>query len=170
MLWYHLYNGDTPSDITVQPSHDAVSLLPHLAIINGGFIRGDTIYPTGYMLTYKDLSHEFPFQRATVVVQITGADLLRGIEQHLYTFPNPSGSFPHFSHGMSIIIDTNRKQYHRVVCATLFDTPIDETQMYNIVISSFIKDGGDACDAYKLGVDITKPSLKVRFVIVVVTT
>uniref|UniRef100_A0A0A9Z966 Apyrase n=1 Tax=Lygus hesperus TaxID=30085 RepID=A0A0A9Z966_LYGHE len=72
--------------------------------------------------------------------------------------------------GMSIIIDTNRKQYHRVVCATLFDTPIDETQMYNIVISSFIKDGGDACDAYKLGVDITKPSLKVRFVIVVVTT
>ena len=46
-----------------------------VALINGGGIRADKVYPPGTVLTRRDLQSELPFGDKTVVLEVSGADL-----------------------------------------------------------------------------------------------
>jgi 2',3'-cyclic-nucleotide 2'-phosphodiesterase (5'-nucleotidase family) len=72
------------------------------ACINGGFVRGDTIYPPGHPLQYRELMAELPFPKCTTVLRITGAAWREAIEQQLMLAPKPAGSFPHYSKNVSV--------------------------------------------------------------------
>jgi len=83
MLWFH---------------KDAIDC----AIINGGFVRGDTTYPPGHQLLYRNLMTEMPFPKNTTVVRIKGRDLKEAVDQQLRFAPKPSGAFPHYSHNVRV--------------------------------------------------------------------
>ena len=51
-----------------------------VALINGGGIRGDKVYPPGTILTRRDLRSELPFGDKTVVLEVAGADLRAALE------------------------------------------------------------------------------------------
>jgi len=54
-----------------------------LAIINGGDLRADKVYPPGYKFTRKDILAELPYESPVVMIRIKGSDLIEGLEQML---------------------------------------------------------------------------------------
>jgi len=72
------------------------------AIINGGYVRGDTQYDAGTKFTLGQLMYELPFKEVPILAELKGKDLLRGVERQLSFFPKPAGAFPHFSEGVTV--------------------------------------------------------------------
>ena len=68
-----------------------------VAITNGGGIRGDKVYPAGTVLTRRDVFTELPFGNKTTVTEITGADLLAGLENGFSQVEQGAGRFPQIS-------------------------------------------------------------------------
>lgn len=46
--------------------------LSQLAIINGGFIRGNRVYEQGYSFTLGDVEREFPFPKKPFFIETLG--------------------------------------------------------------------------------------------------
>jgi 2',3'-cyclic-nucleotide 2'-phosphodiesterase (5'-nucleotidase family) len=72
------------------------------AIMAGGTIRGDMIYPPG-PITMKDITNCFPFEDPIVVIKASGKKLLAALENGVSLYPALEGgqSRPLFSHGCS---------------------------------------------------------------------
>ena len=68
-----------------------------LAMINGGFIRGDTRYPKGTRLTLRDILEEIPFPKVSCLIELQGKHLRLAMEQQLRACPAASGGFPHLT-------------------------------------------------------------------------
>ena len=90
-----------------------------LAIINGGFIRGDRLYPPGGPLMRSDMMQEMPFPRCPVLLRMTGSEILLGLEQMLSGAHAPVGSFPHLSAGISAMYDLKEEPMHRIKSVTI---------------------------------------------------
>ena len=65
-----------------------------VALTNGGGIRGDRLYEPGAMLTRRDIVTELPFGNYTVVLQVTGRDLIAALENGLGGIEDGAGRFP----------------------------------------------------------------------------
>ncbi|XXQ34183.1 5'-Nucleotidase C-terminal domain-containing protein [Plasmodiophora brassicae] len=125
---------------------------PDLACINGGFIRGDRLYPEdGVDITRRLLYEEMPFPKHACCIDIAGASYTAAIEQHLSQFPSPAGSFPHFSRSVAIEFDRDLPVGSRITKFTLHGEPIDPNRTYRVATSLFIANCGDGCTAYKDG-------------------
>lgn len=125
-----------------------------LAIINGGFLRGDKLYPEGYELTLKDILMELPFPKIAKLIKIKGVYLKEAIEQQLTVAPKPSGSFPHFSSGSGIIFDPSLPVGQRLKRVFINDEDIDDEQEYVVVLTDFVAQGGDGCVSFLKGKEI----------------
>jgi len=121
------------------------------ACINGGFVRGDTIYPPGHPLQYRELMAELPFPKCTTVLRITGAAWREAIEQQLMLAPKPAGSFPHYSKNVSITYNPQRTVGARVLSFSVNGEPVDPDREYVVVTSNFIAAGGDGVAAFTKG-------------------
>ena len=73
-------------------------------MLNGGGIRAGKIYEPGARITQGDILAELPFNNRIVVVEITGAELRRAMENGLSALPRPSGRFPQVS-GITVQFD-----------------------------------------------------------------
>ncbi|GLE02743.1 hypothetical protein PINS_up011598 [Pythium insidiosum] len=100
-----------------------VVLRADLGFINGGFIRGDSLYDPGDVITPRVLNHEMPFPRAAVVVRIKMKDLGDALLQQLARYPQVSSTHPHIS-GFQLTVD-RREEASAVVCMT---RPDDRTE------------------------------------------
>jgi 2',3'-cyclic-nucleotide 2'-phosphodiesterase (5'-nucleotidase family) len=65
-----------------------------IAPANGGGIRGDRLYQPGTVLTRKDILSELPFGNVTVLVELSGADLLAALENASRRSRTPPGASP----------------------------------------------------------------------------
>mmetsp|Transcript_7076 Transcript_7076/g.13083 ORF Transcript_7076/g.13083 Transcript_7076/m.13083 type:complete len:487 (+) Transcript_7076:190-1650(+) len=142
---------------------------PDIAIINGGFIRGDKLYPAGTKLTRRHIFNEMPFPRVGVCAELAGEHLLMALEQTLRFLPAASGSFPHFSDGVIVRVDASRPALHRIVSMTLHGQDIVPTQTYRVCMTEFNLAGGDGVSGYSYGVQLNDvesiriPEMTVRY-------
>jgi len=143
-----------------------------VALINGGAIRGDRVYPAG-PLTLKDLLDIYPFGDTVMKTTLNGAQLLQVLEISASSLRVPGdecvggsraqeGGFLQVS-GIRFDIDTKNKPFcavydgrnvktilskgKRVVRAEILEDgtwkPIEKDKEYNVLINSWLANGGD---------------------------
>eukprot|EP00003_Mantamonas_plastica_P007541 TRINITY_DN1636_c0_g1_i1.p1 TRINITY_DN1636_c0_g1~~TRINITY_DN1636_c0_g1_i1.p1 ORF type:complete len:375 (-),score=112.36 TRINITY_DN1636_c0_g1_i1:75-1199(-) len=149
-----------------------------LAVINGGFIRGDKSYPEGYAFTRADVATELPFESPATVIKIKGEHILLALEQQLAFAPTKNGAFPQLS-GFRIEYKESNKPGERILAAYLCPehgnvkfrggkddsvlkkatreidfsshVPLDLEAEYSICITKFLFEGGDGLTGYTFG-------------------
>jgi 5'-nucleotidase / UDP-sugar diphosphatase len=112
------------------------------AVTNGGGIRGGKIYPPGSALTAGDILVELPFDNRVLIIDITGAELVRALENGLSQLPTPSGRFPQVS-GLTIEADPSRPAGDRILSIKVGEAPLDKDRTYRIATNDFMARGGD---------------------------
>ncbi|MGB9368584.1 MAG: bifunctional UDP-sugar hydrolase/5'-nucleotidase [Xanthobacteraceae bacterium] len=124
------------------------------AILNGGGIRAGKTYAPGARISQGDILTELPFGNRVVVVQISGADLKRAIENGLSRLPEASGRFPQVS-GMAVEFDMARAAGSRITAMRAGGAPLDEARMYRLAILDYLAGGGDDYTMFRDALRIT---------------
>jgi 5'-nucleotidase / UDP-sugar diphosphatase len=132
------------------------------AIMNGGGIRAGKVYPAGSTLTRRHILAELPFSNRVVLVEMSGRDLKRAMENGIAQLPAAGGRFPQVS-GIAIEADLKRPPGNRITMMKVGDAPLDEDRMYKVASNDFIARGGDGYvmvrDAKRLLPDSDSPLL-----------
>ncbi len=113
-----------------------------IAMMNGGGIRGNKLYPPNATLTRRDVLTELPFNNIVVVVEATGADIRRIVEYGLRRAGEENGGFPHVS-GLTVVYDAARPAGSRIVSIAVAGTPLEDAKTYRLATNDFIAAGGD---------------------------
>lgn len=113
-----------------------------IAITNGGGIRGDREYAAGSELSRRDILAELPFGNKTVVVELTGAQILAAIENGISAVEEGSGRFPHVS-GLSFDAELARPRGQRVTSLQIDGEEFDPGATYRVATNDFMYRGGD---------------------------
>ena len=87
------------------------------AIMNSGTVRSDNLYPPG-PISMKTLLMMFPFEDIIVVVKVTGADILAGLENGVSKWPAHEGRFPQVG-GIRFAFDPRKPPGSRVECSSV---------------------------------------------------
>ena len=119
-----------------------------VALANGGGIRGDRTYPAGAKLTRKDVLTELPFGNVTVLLAITGADLLAALENGVSKVEDKAGRFPQVA-GMRFVYEPAAAKGSRIVEVTVGGNPLDKGRVYKLATNDYIANGGDGYAALK---------------------
>jgi len=119
-----------------------------IAITNGGSIRGDRVYPAGTPMTLRNLLTELPFANRTVLVEITGTDIVRALENGFSLSDTGAGRFPQVS-GMIVEADRSRPAGSRIAAVTIAGEPIDPGRRYRLATNDFLARGGDGYSALR---------------------
>ena len=128
-----------------------------IAITNGGGIRADREYPAGTVLTRRDIQEELPFGNRTVLLELTGADVVAALENGFSGIEAVAGRFPHVS-GMVVEYAPNRPVGARVVSVTVDGVPLDAAATYRLATNDYMAEGGDGYDAFTAGRMIIDPT------------
>lgn len=121
-----------------------------IAITNGGGIRGDREYASGTELRRRDMLIELPFGNKTVVVELTGAQVLAALENGVSAIEEGSGRFPHVS-GMTFAADLSRPRGQRITAIEVAGEEIDLAATYRVATNDFMLRGGDGYDVFADG-------------------
>jgi 5'-nucleotidase/UDP-sugar diphosphatase len=127
------------------------------SITNGGGIRGDRTYASGTTLTRKDVLTELPFGNVVVLLEISGADLRRALEEGVSAVEDMAGRFPHVS-GLRFVFDARRPKLGRVLDVTIGGKPLDPGATYRIATNEYMMAGGDGYAALTKGKPIIDAS------------
>jgi 2',3'-cyclic-nucleotide 2'-phosphodiesterase (5'-nucleotidase family) len=128
-----------------------------IAVINGGGIRGDRLYPPGHIITKGDLLTEMPFTNPCYEIALEGQDLLMYFEQSLTKADMRHGSFPNFSNGIEIVYDIRKSPGERVQSAKFQGETIDPLRMYRVVTTKYNLGGGDGMKSLLNGKPVENP-------------
>ncbi len=118
-----------------------------IAILNGGGLRGEKVYPPGSAITRRDVLLELPFGNHVAVLAISGKDVRAGIENGLSLLPRTAGRFPQVS-GMRYEADLSRPPGQRVLSIRVGNAPLDEAKIYRMATNDFMARGGDGYTAF----------------------
>ncbi len=121
-----------------------------VAITNGGGIRGDRTYEAGDTLTRKDVLSELPFGNVTVLIELSGADLLAALENGVSEVENKAGRFPQVS-GLSFEYDPAAPKGSRITKAAVAGKPLEPGRLYTVATNDYIQGGGDGYATLKKG-------------------
>jgi 5'-nucleotidase / UDP-sugar diphosphatase len=113
-----------------------------IAVINGGGIRGGKLYPSGHVLTRRDVITELPFGNLNLVFELKGVDVRRIAEIGVSKAPTAAGSFMHYS-GMTVEADLTKPVGARVTAIKVGGEPLSDTRTYKVAGSDFFQRGGD---------------------------
>lgn len=128
-----------------------------VAVTNGGGIRGNKVYPAGTVLTRKDVFTELPFGNKTTVTEISGADLLAGLENGFSQVEQGAGRFPQIS-GLKVSVDLTKAPGARVVSVEINGKPLDPAATYKLATNDYMIGGGDGYTAFSKGKVLVDPS------------
>ena len=118
-----------------------------VALSNGGGIRGDKVYPPGATLLRRDIQSELPFGDKTILLEVTGADLLAALENGVGEVEEGAGRFPHVS-GMAYRFDASKPPGSRIAEVTVDGTPLDRSRTYRLATNDYLGRGGDGYDVF----------------------
>ena len=121
-----------------------------IALVNGGGIRGDTIYPSGTKLTRKLVLTELPFGNRTVKLRLTGAQVREALENGVSQVERVSGRFPQVS-GLAFAFDPRKPAGSRVVRVAVGGVPLDPNRTYTLATVDFLARGGDGYAVFRSG-------------------
>jgi len=128
-----------------------------VAIVNGGGIRGDRTYDAGTVLTRKDVLSELPFGNVTVLIELSGADLLAALENGVSQVEDTAGRFPQVS-GMTYRYDASKPAGSRIVQVEVGGRPLEMGKIYKLATNDYIFGGGDGYAALTRGKPIIDAS------------
>lgn len=148
-------------------NNDSASL-PMLAMINGGFIRGDTLYQPGFAFTVRDVLKELPFPHTMKVLEIEGIYLKKAMLQQLKgSSKGPTGAYPHLSsnaslsygHGGDSFSSSDSKknsdgEKFSIHSFTVNGMQVQDEQKYLIAVTTFVANGNEGCTAWLQGKQI----------------
>lgn len=112
-----------------------------LALINGGSIRSNQIYPAGE-LKKRDVLAILPFENPIVKITVDGQTVKDALEHGVSKASAPDGRFPQIS-GMSFNYDTTRAAGSRVTNILIGNKPLDLKKTYTLAGNDYITSGGD---------------------------
>jgi 5'-nucleotidase len=112
-----------------------------IAIINGGSIRGDRVYPAG-PLTKRTLVAIHPFDNVACKVEVSGRVLLSALENGVSKLPASAGQFPQVS-GLTMRVDVNAPAGRRVADIHVNGEPLELAKTYTVAVPDFLLKGGD---------------------------
>lgn len=118
------------------------------AIMAGGTVRGDQVYPPG-VLRLKDILNCFPFEDPVVVVKVTGKAVREALENGVSLVPALEGRFPQVG-GISFEFDASRKSGERVLWVDVGDDELDEQKEYVVATRGYMGRGKDGFDSLKV--------------------
>ena len=113
-----------------------------IAIVNGGGIRGDKIYPAGTKLSKRDILDELPFGNKTMLTVVPGKAILAALENGFSQIERLSGRFPQVS-GLSIVADPAAAPGARVKTVMVNGEALDIAHDYKLATDDFMALGGD---------------------------
>jgi 2',3'-cyclic-nucleotide 2'-phosphodiesterase (5'-nucleotidase family) len=128
-----------------------------VGLMNAGGIRGDRTYDTGTVLTRKDILTELPFGNVTVLIQLSGADLLAALENGVSQIESDAGRFAQVS-GMSYVYDPKRPPGSRIVEVEVGGDPLDTGRTYRVATNDYVYRGGDGYEALGRGAPVIDAS------------
>ena len=115
------------------------------ALTNGGGIRANKIYAPGTTLTRRDILSELPFGNKTVVLEMTGRDVVAALENGLSKIEDGAGRFPHVA-GLSVRYDPGRPAGERVLEVSRDGTALDLDATLTLATNDYMAGGGDGYD------------------------
>ena len=118
-----------------------------VALTNGGGIRADRVYPPGTTLLRRDIQSELPFGNKTILLEVSGADLLAALENGVSGVEVGAGRFPHVS-GMAFRFDASKLPGSRIAEVTVGGEPLDPSRTYRLATNDFLGRGGDGYDIF----------------------
>ena len=124
-----------------------------VALTNGGGIRANKIYAPGTVLTRRDIQSELPFGNITVVLQVTGGDIVAALENGLSMIEEGAGRFPHVS-GLSVVYDPGKPAGERVVEVNRDGAALDLDATFTLATNDYLGNGGDGYDVLEGKVQI----------------
>ncbi len=113
-----------------------------IAFMNGGGIRADRTYDPGTVLTRRDIQNELPFGNKTVVLEVSGQDIIDALENGFSQIENGSGRFMHVS-GLQVEYDPSLPAGSRVKKVMHGHGPLDPAATLTLAVNDFVAGGGD---------------------------
>ncbi|MFQ5625347.1 MAG: bifunctional metallophosphatase/5'-nucleotidase, partial [Methyloligellaceae bacterium] len=119
-----------------------------VAIMNGGGIRGNKTYAAGAELTRRDILTELPFGDKLFMVEMTGAELIKALENGFRLAGKPDGRFPQLS-GATARVRISAVPGKRVQSVEIGGKPVEPDKFYRVAANDFIVTGKEGYDAFK---------------------
>ena len=119
-----------------------------VGLANGGGIRANKIYPPGTMLTRRDILSELPFGNKTIMIELTGRDMVAALENGLSKIEEGAGRFPHVS-GLNVVYDPGKPAGERVVEVKYAGMALDLDATLTLATNNYVGGGGDGYDVFK---------------------
>jgi len=140
-------------------SNNNSSSFPTLAMINGGFIRGDRLRGAGTNFTVRDVLTELPFPRTMKVLTIEGRHLKKAMAQQLSgSSKGPTGAYPHLSSNARLSYrlgsfsdsteSNDEGELVSILTFTVDGVELCDRQKYSIAVTSFVADGNEGCSSW----------------------
>lgn len=147
------------------------TLAADIALINGGGLRGDALYPAGTSLTRGNFLAEQPFGNVAVLVELTGAQVLAALENGVSQVADGAGRFPQVS-GLRFSYNPTHPAGQRVTSVTVSGATLDPAKAYRVATLDYLLSGGDgyaSVAAGKVLIDASGAKLVASLVIDAVT-
>ncbi|MBL4666513.1 MAG: bifunctional metallophosphatase/5'-nucleotidase [Sneathiella sp.] len=109
---------------------------------NGGGIRGDREYEAGSILTRKDILRELPFGNVTVLVEVSGENIVKLLEHSVSKVEDGAGRFGHFV-GVSFDFNAKNAVGNRVSNVKVAGKTIGQAKVYTLATNDYVAGGGD---------------------------
>ncbi|WP_205324222.1 bifunctional UDP-sugar hydrolase/5'-nucleotidase [Glycomyces sp. YM15] len=126
-----------------------------IALMNPGGVRQDLLHSAGNPgeVTYKEVFEVQPFSNYVVTLDLTGAQILAGLQQQLPSEARSTTLQLQVSEGFTYTWDKTKTGADQIVADSLMldGEPIVMDQTYRVTMNSFLADGGDSFTAFKDG-------------------
>lgn len=135
--------GNFICDVMLSSTHS------DLAILNSGTLRSDRIHAKG-PFKMRDLVTILPMMDSLIVLNATGEQILKALENGVSQYPKLEGRFPQVA-GVAFAFDPKKPAGERISpkFVKIGDEPLDPFQKYKLVTKSYLAQGKDGYDVFK---------------------
>ncbi|MEM0951355.1 MAG: bifunctional UDP-sugar hydrolase/5'-nucleotidase [Cyanobacteria bacterium P01_H01_bin.74] len=113
------------------------------AIVNGGSIRSNTVYPVG-SITQRQLNAVQPFGNTGVILKVSGITLKTLFEHSVSLIETKAaGRFLQVSRQVDVVVDPKKPVGKRIVKLLVNKKQVKPTDSFSVAMTDFLAGGGD---------------------------